>query len=192
MRQIVQDVLEFDRTWSSFFRIAERPGLLRNLATFFAHSGDSWFWGIAMVLLWLVANLFWRQWAVYELFWISMLAALVMALKFTIRRQRPVGEWGAIYRNTDPHSFPSGHAARAFLIAVLATFLGPIWLAVILWIWAPLVSMARVAMGVHYVSDVIAGAILGVFVAMVCYQISPPIFAWISQLMMPFWGFGLW
>ena len=56
-----------------------------------------------------------------------------------------------IYRKTDPHSFPSGHAARAFMIAVLATGLGPGWLAVVLWVWAPLVSVARVAMGVHYV-----------------------------------------
>jgi undecaprenyl-diphosphatase len=192
MRQIVLDILEFDRTWSYFLRIAEKPGVRRKLSMFFAHSGDSWFWGLAMLLLWLVANTFWKQWAVYELFWISMLVILVMALKFSIRRQRPAGEWGAIYRNTDPHSFPSGHAARAFLIAVLATFFGPAWLAILLWIWAPIVSLARVAMGVHYVSDVIAGAILGVLVALVGYQISPAIFAWISQLMMPFWGFGLW
>ena len=57
--------------------------------------------------------------------WVGMLAALVLVLKFLIRRRRPEGEWGGIYRQTDPHSFPSGHAARSVLIAVLAvaTFL---------------------------------------------------------------------
>ena len=50
---------------------------------------------------------------------ILILAALVLAIKFLVRRQRPEGEWGAIYRNTDPHSFPSGHAARAVLLAGL-------------------------------------------------------------------------
>ena len=56
----------------------------------------------------------------------------------------------------------------------------------------PLVSLARVAMGVHYISDVVAGAIVGVFVALIAFPLSPAIFNWISQLMMPFWGLGLW
>jgi len=185
-------LLELDRDWSYALRVAEKPGLLRTFAMVFAHSGDSWFWGLAMVIVWLAGDPFWQRWSVYELFWISSLAALVMALKFTIRRKRPAGEWGAIYRNTDPHSFPSGHAARSFLIATLGTLLGPGWLAVILWIWAPLVSLARVAMGVHYLSDVVAGAVVGIFAALLGYQFSPPIFAWINQMMRPFWGFGLW
>lgn len=189
---MLKRLLELDRDWSYALRVAEKPGLVRNLARFFAHSGDSWFWGMGMLALWGLADVFWKRWAVYELWWISVLAALVMALKFIIKRRRPEGEWGAIYRNTDPHSFPSGHAARAFLIAVLATFLGPGWLAALLWIWAPLVAIARVAMGVHYLSDIIAGAAVGIAVALAGYPISLAIFGWISQVMMPFWGFGLW
>ena len=188
----IKHILELDRDRSYSLRVAEKPGTLRNLAMLFAHSGDSWFWGLGMLILWLAGSVFWKQWAVYQLFWISMLVAVVMSLKFSIRRRRPEGEWGAIYRNTDPHSFPSGHAARSFLIAVLASFLGPGWLAVILWIWAPLVSLARVAMGVHYVSDVVAGAIVGILFGLIAYPFSPVIFNWISQAMMPFWGFGLW
>jgi undecaprenyl-diphosphatase len=34
-------------------------------------------------------------------------------------------------------------------------------LAALLSTWAPLVGLARVAMGVHYLSDVLAGAVLG-------------------------------
>jgi undecaprenyl-diphosphatase len=66
-----------------------------------------------------------------------------------------------MYRSTDPHSFPSGHAARAILIGVLAIGLGPGWLAILLGVWAPLVALARVAMGLHYLSDIVAGAVLG-------------------------------
>lgn len=189
---MLKRILELDRDWSYVLRVAEKPGLLRNFAVFFAHSGDSWFWGMAMVIVWFTADLFWKRWAVYELWWISALAALVMTLKFLIKRRRPEGEWGAIYRNTDPHSFPSGHAARAFLIAALATLLGPDWLAAVLWIWAPLVSIARVAMGVHYLSDVLAGAIVGLAAALMGYPLSPAIFERISQKMLLFWGFGLW
>ena len=62
---------------------------------------------------------------------------------------------------TDPHSFPSGHAARCILIMVLSFGFTPTWLAMIISIWAILVSVARVGLGVHYLSDVIAGMILG-------------------------------
>ena len=185
-------LLELDRDWSYALRVAEKPGTLRTLAMVFAHSGDSWFWGIAMLLLWLVANPFWKQWAVYELFWISVLAALVMALKFIIRRRRPEGEWGAIYRNTDPHSFPSGHAARAFLIAALAGLLGPSELGIVLWVWAPLVALARVAMGVHYVSDIIAGAIVGLLVTWLAWPLSPQIFETINGWVFGLLGLPLW
>ena len=185
-------LLEYDRDWSYALRVAEKPGLKRNLAMFFAHSGDSWFWGIGMLILILAGGAFWREWAIYQLFWISILAAAVLALKFTIRRKRPAGDWGAIYRNTDPHSFPSGHAARSFLVAVLASLLGPVWLAVILWIWAPIVSLARVSMGVHYVSDVVAGAIVGVTAAVLGWQFSPLIFSQISLFLISITGKPLW
>jgi undecaprenyl-diphosphatase len=154
-------ILELDARLSARMRVAERPGLFRSFCAFLAHSGDSWFWGAGLALLWWLGNEFWRPWALKVLLAIVALAALVLAIKFTIRRRRPEGEWGAMYRSTDPHSFPSGHAARAILIAVLAVGMGPAWLAVVLCVWAPLVSLARVAMGVHFLSDVIAGMLLG-------------------------------
>ncbi len=126
---LFRKLLEIDRDSSYSLRVAEKPGALRRFAMFFAHSGDSWFWGMGMLILWLIGYFtdpFWMKWAVYELFWISFTAAFVMALKFTIRRRRPEGEWGSVYRVNDPHSFPSGHAARAFLIAALAGLLGPL------------------------------------------------------------------
>ena len=168
--------------------MAEKPGLLRSSAAFLAHSGDSWFWGVALIILWFMSNSTWKEWAVVEFAGISGLAVLVMAIKFIVRRKRPEGEWGGIYRNTDPHSFPSGHAARAFLIAVIASVFVPAWLVILLWSWAPLVSLARVAMGVHYVSDVLAGAIVGVIVALIGLQIHQPLLTWVVNLI----GFALW
>lgn len=181
-------VLEWDARLSDQMRVAEKPGALRAIAVFFAHSGDSWFWGLAMILLWWLGDSVWKQWAVVQFAGISVLAALVMGIKFIVRRRRPEGEWGSIYRNTDPHSFPSGHAARSFLIAALAAGLGPAWLAVILWVWAPLVALARVAMGVHYVSDIAAGTVLGILFALVELQIYEPFLLWVSN-----WtGVSLW
>jgi undecaprenyl-diphosphatase len=145
--------------------LAGKPGFLRKAAAFFAHSGDSWFWFVSIGLLWLVGPPEWKETEIILLLSMLGLAGIVMVIKFIVRRKRPEGDWGAIYRRTDPHSFPSGHAARAALLAVLAVGLGPTWFGILFLIWAPLVILARVAMGVHYFSDVIAGAILGILVA---------------------------
>lgn len=157
----LERLLDLDALLSKKLRVAERPGLLRMSAAVLAHSGDSWFWWAGLALLWWLGNTFWRFWGLTVLLSIIGLAVIVLGIKFTIRRRRPEGQWGAIYRSTDPHSFPSGHAARAIMIAVLAIGMGPSWLALLLVVWAPLVVLARVAMGLHYLSDVIAGTLLG-------------------------------
>jgi len=183
-----QRIIDFDAQLSKKMRVAEKPGALRYVSIFFAHSGDSWFWAIALISLWAKGDTFWKKWSVVQFVAISLMIVLVLSIKFLVRRRRPEGEWGGIYRNTDPHSFPSGHAARSFLIAAVASGLGPVGVTVVLWIWAPLVALARVAMGVHYVSDVVAGAILGIVVALIGLQIYEPLFQWIVGLI----GFPLW
>ena len=164
-------ILELDARLSARMRVAERPGLFRNVCSVLAHSGDSWFWWPGLALLWWLGNHFWRSWALTVLLAIIGLAVIVLVIKFTIRRRRPEGEWGQWYRATDPHSFPSGHAARAILIATLAIGLGPGWLTILLCVWAPLVALARVAMGVHYLSDIVAGGVLGAVAGIAVLQI---------------------
>jgi len=183
-----RSILELDAQLSEKMRVAEKPGALRAIAVLFAHSGDSWLWVPALIIAWFLSNSPWKEWESVEFLGIILIAALVMSIKFLVRRRRPEGEWGGIYRNTDPHSFPSGHAARSFLIATLALGLVPGWLAVVLWFWAPLVAVARVAMGVHYVSDVVAGAALGILCGLIGLQVYHPVFVWMTNLL----GFSFW
>ena len=180
----LQAIIALDRNVSKNLRVQPEKRWLWNLTAFLAHSGDSWFWLAALFVIWLFT--FTRQaWHVKTALMatgILVLAVLVLAIKFSVRRSRPPGEWGAIYRNTDPHSFPSGHAARAAMLAVLALGLGPVWFAILILIWVPLVSLARIAMGLHYLSDVLAGLILGVMAGLVIQQISPLLIAFFPFL----------
>jgi len=165
----MKKILALDADITARMRIAENPGLLRTLAAFLAHSGDSWFWILGLILLGWLGTPFWYARAIALGIGVLITAVLVLIVKFTVRRRRPDGEWGDIYRTTDPHSFPSGHATRSFMLAVMTIGLGPDLFAILLVVWAPLVGLARVAMGVHYFSDVLVGALFGIFMGWVNY-----------------------
>jgi undecaprenyl-diphosphatase len=162
-----RSLLELDARLSDQMRVAEQPGPWRNVLALLAHSGDSWLWVAGLVILWFFGEPYWKKLAVVMLGGIAIVAVILLVLKYLIRRRRPEGKWGRMYRSTDPHSFPSGHAARCFFLAVLATGFGPVWLAAILWVWAPLVALARTALGVHYVSDIAVGALLGILIGLI-------------------------
>jgi undecaprenyl-diphosphatase len=157
-------LIELDARLTERIRIAEQPGPLRRLAVVLAHSGDSWFWLAGLLMLWLLGNDNWKTLALIMIAAILLTAVIVFVVKFSVRRRRPEGQWGQFYRSTDPHSFPSGHAVRAVMLAVIALGLGPLWMGLALCVWAPLVAFARVAMGVHYLSDVMAGMLLGLLI----------------------------
>jgi membrane-associated phospholipid phosphatase len=168
-----KSLIETDQRWSTGLRLPPTRRVLFNLYAFLAHSGDSWYWLAILAVIWLFDRSVWRLRSAVMMIGIVGLAVAVLAIKFTIRRQRPEGDWGAVYRSTDPHSFPSGHAARAAMLAVIALGLGPIWFGILLVLWVPLVSLARVVMGVHYLSDVVAGIFVGLLAGAVLLFVYP-------------------
>ena len=174
----LKNILVLDTQLTKKMRIAENPGKLRTIAALFAHSGDSWLWAVGLLTLWLFGNTFWKEWAMVQLGALTIMAVFVLILKFSFKRKRPEGEWGEMYRSTDPHSFPSGHATRSFLLGTMGIFLGPPWMAIVLVILAPLVALGRVAMGVHYLSDIAVGALLGIIGGWIGFAIYPIIYAW--------------
>ena len=73
-------VLDLDARLSEKMRVAERPGLLRTCAALLAHSGDSWFWLLALGLLWLLGPQDWRPTEVILAASIVVTAVVVMAM----------------------------------------------------------------------------------------------------------------
>jgi membrane-associated phospholipid phosphatase len=169
---MIRKVLELDNQLTNRMRLDTGPSFWWKVVGFLAHSGDSWFWMIGLVIIWLFIDI-WRANAAFLILAILAQVVLVMGIKFTVRRSRPPGDWGTIYRNTDPHSFPSGHAARAFMLALIAVSMGPLLLAVAMVLWAFGVSFSRIFTGMHYLSDVLAGMIIGLGAGVILLNLRP-------------------
>jgi undecaprenyl-diphosphatase len=162
LNMTLDNLLIKDQQVTDSLRLKDDQPLLKGFAAFFAHSGDSWFWGAALLILWLVGSVIWRVQILLLFIGILITAGTVFVIKFAVRRPRPDGDWGQIYRRSDPHSFPSGHAARASMLTTIMFLSGNIWIGIVFLIWAVLVDLARIGLGVHYLSDIIGGTVIGI------------------------------
>ena len=84
-------------------------------------------------------------------------------LKNNLVRQRPCIHHAAIQQGTamlDLYSFPSGHTLHAVSFTIIAVHAFP-ELGVVLLPFTLLIAASRVVLGLHYPSDVMAGALIG-------------------------------
>jgi len=173
IKDIFKEIIKWDIQFSERFFLSESRIYQRRIASFFAHSGDSWFLLAGLFIIWILSKGLTHTYSALFAGAIVIQASFIIGLKYLIKRSRPEGNWGSIYRNTDPNSFPSGHAVRVVMLAAMSWGLGIFPLNWILTIWAPLVSFARVMLGVHFLIDIIAGWILGILLAITILTLQP-------------------
>ena len=142
------------------------------IALVIAHSGLT-------VLAWLLGDAEWKARAVVALAGLALAEVVVIGVKWIIRRKRPPGTSGGIYRKTDPYSFPSGHAARAIMLCIVAGALGPLPVFIAILVWSPFMVVSRIAIGIHYVLDVLGGIVLGVALTALLMAFVPLLTSWI-------------
>lgn len=94
-------------------------------------------------------------------------------LKKIINRDRPYITYPSIqpYYIEDDPAFPSGHTTAAFTTATSLSLTFKKWYVVVpAYTWAGAVAYSRIHLGVHYPSDVLAGAAIGAGSAWLCYK----------------------
>ncbi|MBP8888030.1 MAG: phosphatase PAP2 family protein, partial [Flavobacterium sp.] len=107
-------------------------------------------------------------------------AFITTALKHTINRKRPFETYSDIEQATSSlgKSFPSGHTSLAFATATSLSVAYPKWYVIApSFVWAGAVGYSRMHLGVHYPSDVFAGAIIGSGSAYLSYKANK----WINK-----------
>ncbi len=148
-----------DQRWSQALRVDDhRTG--KAIATVAAHLGDGPLW----LVLWAAGMIVFGppiRWQILGWVIASILAAVVTyAIKFTLKRPRPQEIDGFYSKGYDRHAFPSGHATRMGTLPIFGAWIFPQF-ALLFWFISLICIWARVALGIHYLGDVIVGWIIG-------------------------------
>ena len=140
-----------------------KEDFLHKYMHFVSRSGD---WG----MIWLFACLILRFIPPYrrpaELCLIALLFTTVLGegiLKRIFRRPRPFVTHGPVKLNIpipSGFSFPSGHTASSVACARILAMTNP-WIACAAFFYAGMMGFSRVYLRTHYVTDVVAGGIIG-------------------------------
>jgi undecaprenyl-diphosphatase len=145
------------------------------LAVFFARY-------LVFVFAFIVAILgFWRKRRhlrkiVYEATWAALIALVTATVSGQfVGRIRPYLVDASVQALIPPpltmYSFPSGHTATAFAAAVVLVYGSP-GIGLLALLAATLIGFGRMATGVHYPTDVIAGALLGSIVGVIVHYVQ--------------------
>ena len=166
---------QFELPICQYFNRANNFKAVNQLFKVISRLGDGVFWYclIAMTVL------FFGERAVIPALHMLLTGALGViiykALKERLVRERPFITYKVIVcdaKALDRYSFPSGHTLHAVNFSIMLIFYYPslAWLALP---FAVLVAISRFILGLHYISDVVIGALLGATLATCSLQLYP-------------------
>jgi membrane-associated phospholipid phosphatase len=102
-------------------------------------------------------------------------AGITNAMKYSINRERPFVTYPDITKKSKAGSpsFPSGHTSSAFATATSVSLSYPKWYIIVpSYLYAGTVAYSRMDLGVHYPSDVLAGAVIGSGCAYITWKVN--------------------
>jgi undecaprenyl-diphosphatase len=156
-----------DLSCAQWLHRAARYQTLVRVLVVVSRLGDGLLWYVLIAALALLGGTHGRDVAMQMLLAGALNLPLYFWLKHAIGRPRPYVNCPDIHacaRALDKFSFPSGHTLHAFTFLIIWTWYFPT-VGLTLAPFVVLIAVSRVALGLHYPSDVVAGAMLGSAVA---------------------------
>jgi membrane-associated phospholipid phosphatase len=150
---------------------------IKNIAEVITTFGITTWYIVASIIFYLVFRFIYKNnlhtaQSLFVFLSLSITGIFITLLKWITGRHRPIDLFNHGYSGFDYFgvgyaltSFPSGHAQTAFTLATALTILFPRW-GIPLFVFAGTVSVSRIILTSHYLSDVIAGAGVGILCTM--------------------------
>ena len=158
-----------------FNNLAEQSRIFDTLVVFLAEYFQYFLIAIFLILL------FFSRYAKREklrLFWVTVISIIVARLgvtefvRFFYQRPRPFVTY-QVHRllSENEWSFPSGHSAFFFAMAMAIYFYNKKW-GIGFFLAAILMNISRIIAGVHYPTDIIGGAVIGMAAAYIVFYFA--------------------
>jgi undecaprenyl-diphosphatase len=168
--KLLKHLVALDHSLSARLTSTKEAGLQRTVAMLGAHLGDGPLWFVIGVITFWLGDEATKYFVLLAAVAVIVAGGLTTFLKFWMRRSRPQKMSGFYSTKYDPYSFPSGHATRLACQAMVFSHRFPCW-AVIFYALTLFVALCRVALGIHYISDVLVGLVIGFLASWVIVSI---------------------
>jgi len=161
---VLEKIVKTDERFRRYLQAHAVSARMNRFLRLYTRLGDGYVWGLTLLYLYWTLDVT----RTLDMLWRSLLAGgvslvLYWTIKLTVRRPRPFDAVLGVKAEVPPldkYSFPSGHTmnnlAAGFTVFSLAPQVG--WIVVFMPVtW----GLLRIYYGVHWLSDIVAGAVLG-------------------------------
>lgn len=174
MKSAISKINQLEIPFCLFFNRINEKRVIHQIFHFISRLGDGVIWYVIMALL----PLFYTDFGLkvsFSMILTSLPGVLIYKLmKMSTQRPRPYNFSNTITQGThalDQFSFPSGHTLHAVGLAMVLVHFFPI-AAVFIIPFSGLIALSRLILGLHYPSDVLAGAALGYALALCSLEVT--------------------